>query len=205
MSGAWSTPPASPESQCALLQRWPSRISLCVSPCWQWGGYTSSCTQQLPHQECTASGATNTAEREPHVSREWHVTFLSCTLEEKQSTKYTHVTKAMQQSCSGFRAGLQITFLTAVLANASLKKKKKVRDWQNGSVGKDSCHQDRWQKSPIPGTHMVEGEGQILQVVLWPPDVPCGTCTTPCPQHNTKKVHIRRKYILHRKYMTLTT
>lgn len=40
----------------------------------------------------------------------------------------------------------------------------------------------------IPGSHMLEGENQVLQGVLWPPQVHCGMCVY-------KHIHIcKRKH-----------
>lgn len=43
------------------------------------------------------------------------------------------------------------------------------------SVGKGACF-EVWQPDLIPGTHMVKGKGQFLQIFLWPPHMHCGMC-----------------------------
>lgn len=46
---------------------------------------------------------------------------------------------------------------------------KANRGQWDGLVGKSACHQTYWPEVN-PGIHLVEGENQLLHIVLWPPN-----------------------------------
>lgn len=59
--------------------------------------------------------------------------------------------------------------------------------------------------SLIPGTHMVEGKNQRPQVVLWPPQVHCGTHTSIHNAHTKQIVYSKKEDVYFSKRFRIST